>query len=478
MDHLEAYRDFIARKGVATVERGFEARDLPAKLFGHQRHMVEFATRVGSTACFYDTGLGKSAIELAWADQVARHTGKPVMILTPLAVGPQIVKEAENFGIDGAAVVRQQSDVRGVRIAVTNYERMHLFSPASFGGVVLDESSIVKGFGGAMSRKLMAAWARHPYRLCGTATPAPNDYMELGQHSEFLGALPRQDMLTRWFIHDSSDTSKWRMKRHAVMPFWRWVASWAQAARRPSDVGPFSDAGYDLPPYRMTRHMVATDITADAADGMLFRMPDNSATSIHKEKRRTVADRAGVVADLVRADPGESWLVWCDTDYEANALVKALPEAVEVRGSHPPERKERALVGFAEGDVRVLVTKPRIAGFGLNYQHCARMAFAGLSFSYEAFYQAVRRCWRYGQTRELQVHVALADTETTIWQTIARKRDEHDEMSRRMVAVMQEAGMGAVVRRTYNGSTIEIPAFMRGEDDETGEDGPLRALSR
>ena len=306
IDGLRAYRNFIASRSVKADRRGFDAQDLPDRLFGHQSHMVRFACEVGSAACFYDTGLGKTAIELAFADQVARETNKPVLVLAPLAVGPQTAREAEAFGIDGVAYCREPSS-EPARVVITNYERLKLFDPADFGGVVLDESSIIKSFTGKVSRSLIETWARHPYRMAATATPAPNDHMELGQHSAFMGIMGRDEMLTRWFVHDSMNTKEWRLKGHAVRPFWRWVASWAQAATRPSDVGDYPDDGYDLTPFTMHRHMVRADVSIDNGD-MLFRIPDMSATSLHKEKRLTVEARARVIADLVLADANEPWI--------------------------------------------------------------------------------------------------------------------------------------------------------------------------
>lgn len=455
---MQDYRDFIARKKDVREMRGFDPVDMPTSLFGHQSHMVRFACQSGSAACFYDTGLGKTAIELAYVDQVRRHTGKPVMVLAPLAVGHQTVKEAQRFGIDGAVYAREMPEGTAP-IVVTNYEMLKQFDVSRFGGVVLDESSILKSFNGTTSRAIIGAWRGHDFRLAATATPSPNDHSELGTHSAFVGAMSRDEMLMRWFLHDSANTGDWRLKGHAVVPFWRWVASWSQAASRPSDVGDFSDDGYDLEPFEMHRHIVASDRTIDSGD-MLFRIPDMSATSLHKEKRLTVDDRADVIADLVRTDNGEPWIVWCDTDYEADALIARIPGALEVRGSQSPEIKEKRLLAFSDGSARVLITKPRIAGFGLNWQHCARVAFVGLSFSYEAFYQAVRRCWRFGQSRRVQVHVAMADTEMQLWSTISAKRDAHGEMARRMVESMKSASQSETIKKAYADRSMPIPAFI------------------
>lgn len=477
MTDLQAYRAFIAGKGTTAVRRGFEAADLPDDLKAHQGHMVEFACATGDAACFYDTGLGKTLVELSWADQVRRRTDKPVLIHTPLAVAPQMAEEAARFGIGEVLVARQQSDLDALRqsgrpgarqpIALANYERAHLFDPGAFGGIGLDESSILKAFTGKTSRRLIAAWRDGAYRLAATATPAPNDHMELGQHSEFLGVMPSAEMLSRWFIADHTDLGRYRLKGHAVRPFWRWVASWAQAATRPSDVGAFDDAGYDLAPFELVRRLVRADVSGDT-DGLLFRIPNTSATSIHAEKRRTAAQRAEVVAELVAAEPGEAFNVWCDTDYEADAIMAAfgragIADAVEVRGSHSAERKERDLRAFSEGLKRVLVTKPRVAGFGMNWQHSARCLFGGISFSYEALYQAIRRNWRFGQSRRVRVDAVLADTELAQWQSLQRKRGEHEEMARRMVAAMREAGQASGLRLAYDARRVTVPDFLQGE---------------
>lgn len=324
---------------------------------------------------------------------------------------------------------------------------------------MLDESSIIKSFTGATTRKLMKMFAETPFRLACTATPAPNDHMELGQHSQFLGAMASNEMLTRFFIADQTDMGRYRLKGHAVRPFWSWVASWARCVAKPSDLG-FSDEGFALPELRLVKHEVRADVSVET-DGRLFRIPDTSATAIHREKRLTADARADAIAEVVAAEPGEAWIVWCDTDYEADALTARIADAVEVRGSMSDAVKEDRLVGFSEGRVRVLVSKPSIAGFGLNWQHCARMAFVGLSFSYEAFYQAVRRCWRFGQKRPVDVHVAIADTERAIWDVISRKRDDHDAMKTEMVAAMGRATAERRVRLDYAPTLpARLPAWM------------------
>jgi hypothetical protein len=462
---LASYHALIAKKRVQFEARGLSR--IPAlnpALKPHQAHCVEFALRAGCAAHFLDTGLGKSFAALEWGRVIVEHTNKPVLMLAPLAVGQQHEREAERWGID-AKHRRDPDGSDTARIVITNYERLDRFDPNAFAGVILDESSILKSFTGVTTRKLIAAFNRTPFRLGATATPAPNDHMELGNQSEFLGALSQTQMLTRFFIHDSADTGKWRMKGHAVKQFWEWVASWARCVSMPSDLG-FPDDGYVLPELRTHRHLIATDRTVDvgaekSGQSLLFRMPDLSATSIHREKRLTTRQRAEKVASLVAAEPDESWIVWCDTDYEADALTEAMPHAVEVRGSMLAEVKERKLDAFSRGEAKVLVTKPSVAGYGLNWQHCARVAFAGLSFSYENYYQAIRRCWRFGQTRPVHCHVVCADTEAAIGAVIARKAGDHDKMKREMTMAMRRAMRIEAELSSYNpNKKAALPAWL------------------
>jgi len=465
---LEAYHDLIARKAVAFQPRGFETwPDLHPELFPHQRAVTEFSLRAGCSAMFLDTGLGKSFASLEWGRVVVEKTNRPVLMLAPLAVGHQHEREAGRFGID-ARYVRDGDSIDGPRIYITNYERLDNFVVTQFGGVILDESSILKSFTGITTRKLIAAFAGMPYRLCCTATPAPNDHTELGQHSAFLGIMESPEMLSRWFISDQAQ-KLYRLKKPAVRAFWRWVASWARCVSLPSDLG-FADDGYVLPEIVVHEHMVAADRSIDAGEESkgklagqrrLFRMPDTSATAIHREKRLTADDRADLVAECIDADPCEPWIVWCDTDYEADAVRERIPDAEEVRGSMQLSLKEARLDAFSRGELRVLITKPSIAGYGLNWQHCARMAFAGLSFSYESYYQAVRRCWRFGQHRPVQVHIAMADTEAAIKRVIDRKAGDHAAMKREMQIAMREAARNSILLQTYKPQQeARLPAWL------------------
>ena len=455
---MSDYMEFLRGKAILTPERGL--RNVPAlnpAMFPHQRDVTEFLLRAGCGAAFLDTGLGKSLVCLDWGRVVAEHTGRPVLMLAPLAVSAQHAREAAKFG-QPVKVIRSPDDI-GPGVNVCNYEMLHHFNPASFGGLILDESSIIKSFTGKTTRALMEFGQSIPFRLAATATPAPNDHMELGQHSQFLGAMASNEMLARWFMADQRNMGRYRLKRHAVDPFWSWVASWARCISKPSDLG-YSDEGFALPPLNLHRHVVAQDIMADTG-GALFRMPDTSATAIHKEKRLTADSRARCIADIVLGEPQEPWIVWVETDYEADAIMAYLPTAVEVRGPMPSDVKERRLIEFTERG-GVLVTKPSIAGFGLNWQHCARVAFVGLSFSYEQFYQAIRRCWRFGQTRAVEAHVAMADTEEAIWLAVQRKQNDHEDMKAHMYAAMRRAVEVRGVKLNYQPTIpANLPDWIR-----------------
>ena len=456
LDHA-AYLDFIASKAGTTRAAGFTPQESWPSLFEHQRLALAFACERGRAANFLDTGLGKSRTEAAFAQEGCRQTGRPSLILTPLAVARQMQRECEAVGVD-ARVVREDADVwSGVNIA--NYERLPKLDVHRFGAVVLDESSILKSFTGQTKRALCEAFAGTPYRLAATATPAPNDHMEIGQHSEFLGVMPGPEMLSRWFISDQTTMGGYRLKGHAVASFWAWVASWSRAASLPSDMGG-DDTGFILPPLRYEVHGVSPDLSQDA-DGLLFRIPDQSATSIHREKRLTLADRVARAADLANAETGPV-LVWCETNAESSALAKAISDAVEVHGSQTLEAKEDGLDGFATGKYRVLVSKPKLAGFGLNFQHCSTVIFASISHSYEQHYQAVRRVWRFGQKLPVTAHIVLADTERPIWANVRRKADDHDRMKSAMARAMVGAQNGARLRVAYTRvPDVTLPAFMQ-----------------
>lgn len=459
---LGSYRDFIASKGVAASSRGHAAAGLPERLFAHQRTAVEFALGKARAALFLDTGLGKSGCEAAFAADAARETRRPSLILTPLAVAQQMRRECEAFGID-ARVVREDADMIGApSVVIANYERLNKIDTSRFGAAVLDESSILKSFAGATKRALVDAFQATPYRLAATATPAPNDHMELGTHAEFLGVMGSMEMLCRWFINDTSTASQdWRLKGHATQDFWSWVASWARAASLPSDLGGDND-GFVLPPLNTRLHTVGVDLTDDAPEGMLFRIPDNSATSVHAEKARTLKERVAQAADIANGHDGYC-IVWCERDDESSALAKEIPDAVEVKGSMPLDKKEAALDAFARGECRVLVSKPKLAGFGLNLQHVDCMVFASLSHSYEAYYQAVRRAYRFGQKKPVTVHIVIAETEHGIWRNVQRKASDHEKMKRAMAEAMRGAQRERNRRAYTRAPEVTLPSFLTGE---------------
>lgn len=424
----EAYQAFLDEKRIEHVPTGLEPAELNSALFPFQADVVRWALRRGRSAIFADCGMGKTLMQLEWARQVYDHAGR-VLILAPLAVSAQTVREAETFGIVGVEYLRDDNGT--TPIVVTNYEMLEHFNPDDFAGVVLDESSILKSFDGKTRTRIIEAFGQTRFRLACTATPAPNDFMELGNHSEFVGSMLRQEMLATFFVHDGGETQKWRLKGHAEDDFWRWVCSWAVMIRAPSDLG-YDDGAFILPPLEMDSVVVRVDHNR-ATEGHLFAMEARTLPERIAERRRTVPERAQACADLVAQDPDEPWLIWCNLNAEADAVRRLIPGAVEVRGSDTREKKEGALLGFASGEIQILVTKPKIAGHGMNWQHCARVVFVGLSDSYEQFYQAVRRVWRFGQERPVKCYIVTAETEGEVLRNVRRKEAAAAEMAAEML---------------------------------------------
>lgn len=456
------YVDFVARKLGAVSATGIaEGFSVPTTLFPHQSALTAWALRRGRAAIFADTGLGKSRMQLAWADAVRRHTKRPVLILAPLAVAAQTVQEGAALSVE-IQHVRDAAEV-GPGINITNYDRLHRFDPSIFGGVVLDESSCIKHHNSKTLQMLMDAFRDTQFKLCATATPAPNDWTELGTHAEFLGVCTRQEMLAEFFTHDGGDTQTWRLKGHARQLFWRWVCQWGALVRRPSDLG-FDDSAYVLPPVHLHEHHVETEIAP--ASGMLFAVEAQTLSERRDARRASLEDRVRDCAAIVNAD-AEPWIVWCDLNAEGDALTAAIPGAVQIAGSDDPEVKEQRLADFAAGRIRVLVTKPSIAGFGLNWQHCARMAFVGVTDSFESYYQAVRRCWRFGQKRDVHVHVFASSAEGAVVSNLKRKERDALAMAESLSAETREAVMASVrgtVRQTntYNAArTVAVPQWLR-----------------
>lgn len=431
---MSDYASFLDRKRMIDPATGLDAvPNLPAFMFDHQRDIVSWALRRGRSAVFAGTGLGKTAIELVWADLVATHTGKPVLIFAPLAVSQQHIREAGKFGLS-ARIVRDQSEVvPGVN--VTNYQKIEHFDLSAFGGIVLDESSILKSTDGHYRTRIIAECASVPFRLAATATPAPNDFMELGNHAEFLGVMSYTDMLATFFTHDGGDTQKWRLKGHAENEFWKWMASWAVMLRKPSDLG-YPNDGYDLPTLSQVQHHVAVDYAPSIETGLLFPMTATSMQERIAARRDSVEERVALAASITPTDRPFVW--WCNLNSESEALAKAIPGAVELRGSDNDEAKERKLTDFSEGRIRVMVTKASIAGFGMNWQHCAETGFVGLTDSFEQVYQAIRRFWRFGQTKPVTVHFIAAETEGAVVANLRRKEADAERMAAAMVAHMAD----------------------------------------
>lgn len=430
------YTEFLKSKAIQPLLIGLTPGPVSPMAKDFQRAVVSLCLKRGRSAIFAGTGLGKTFMQLEWARQVSDQFG-PVLILAPLAVGPQTVSEASKFGINGVEFVTEF----GVSpIQVTNYEKLARFDPSKYAGVVLDESSILKSYMGKTKQALIEAFKGHRFKLCCTATPAPNDHLELGNHAEFLSVMDSNEMISRWFLNDTMKAGGYRLKKHAASDFWRWVASWAVSLSMPSDLG-FSDDGYVLPPLKMHSHVVGVDVTSDT-DGRLIRVPDMSSTGIHKELKRTVEQRAAKVAEIV-AGPGQ-WLVWCYSDYEAEALLSAIPEAKDIRGSQSEAEKIKRLLDFTNGTQRVFITKPQLSGFGMNWQHCNQVCFVGLSYSFESYYQAIRRVWRFGQAREVQCHIVQAETEGALIATIERKEKEFNSMRAEMTLAMRDESIRAL----------------------------------
>jgi superfamily II DNA or RNA helicase len=446
------YTDFLASKKLLPASHPISHGGIHPNLFPFQKQVAEFALNKGRAALFLDTGLGKTITQCEWA----RHIPGEVLIVAPLAVASQTVREArERLGMD---VVYSKDGTVSSRVTITNYERLDKFDCARFKGVVLDESSILKGFMGKTKQLLCDAFSQTPYRLACTATPAPNDHMELGNHSQFLGVMPSTEMLARWFINDPSKVGVYRVKGHAESDFWQWVGSWAACISKPSDLG-YDDGAYNLPPLKMHTHTVNTPMQPGEADE-LFAMPTSSATDLHKTKRLTIRERCELTAEL--ANNGDSCLVWCESNDESAMLAKLIPDAVEVKGSDDIDDKEERMNAFSEGRARVLISKPSICGFGMNWQHASRMVFASISYSYESFYQAIRREWRFGQKKPVNVHVVISDAELPVWRTIERKAEQHDEMKRQMVKAIM-GGQETSIKNAYvPRATAQLPAWLEG----------------
>lgn len=429
---MSEYNEFLKTKSVDDIPTGIvEDIDINPMLYDFQKDITRWAVKRGRAAIFADCGLGKTPMQLEWSRHVCEHSGDNVLILAPLAVAAQTQREGEKFGID-VNVCRTQLDVKA-GINITNYEMLDHFEPGLFAGVVLDESSILKNFAGKVRTKIIESFKDTRYKLACTATPAPNDYMELANHSEFLGIMQRNEMLSMFFVHDGGDTSKWRLKGHASAEFWRWLCSFSVMIRKPSDLG-YDDGDFILPAINLKEHITSVD---KLPDGYLVPVEALTLQERQRERKNTIEDRVRVCAEIINGSD-ESWIVWCNLNEESRLATKYIDGAIEVKGANSKDDKESRMLGFSGGEVGILVTKPSIAGFGMNWQHCNNVIFLGLSDSYEQYYQAVRRCWRFGQQSEVNVHIVIAETEGAVIKNIKRKEKDAEKMAENMVAHMHE----------------------------------------
>lgn len=441
---MNDYKAFLESKKVAFEATGFDCQNINSNLFEFQHDIVKWALRKGRAAVFSNTGTGKTRMQLAWADCVTRHTSGNVLILAPLAVTRQTVQEGSQIGIE-VNLCRRQSDVKP-GINISNYEMLEHFDPASFRGVVLDESSILKSYEGKVRTEIINAFAETPYKLACTATPAPNDHMELGNHAEFLQVMRRPEMLATFFVHDGGRTSQWRLKGHAVKAFWEWVASWAVMMSMPSDLG-YSDDGFLLPPVNIEQIVV---------DKSGYLVKEAQTLQDRRRARTDSLDlRVQRAVDIVMSKPEESWLVWCDLNKESEALTKAIPGAIEVKGSDDNDHKTKSLLGFADGSIKILVSKPSIAGFGMNFQICHNQVFTGLSDSFEQYYQAVRRSWRFGQKEQVNVYVITSEKEGAVVKNIERKERDFARMLHGMISATQE-----ITRKNIKGTSRDEVIYL------------------
>lgn len=446
MSTIITYEDFLRTKRIAVEPSGFSVPDdddINPHLYPFQRDIVRWALRVGRAGLFEAPGLGKTLQQLCWADRLIKYGhASRVLILCPLAVAQQTKREAEKFGIETDVKVCREGREVASGITVTNYERLHKFDTSVFDAVVPDESSILKGYDSSTRKQLTDAFHRTRYKLCCTATPAPNDHMELGNHAEFIGAMSRSEMLSMFFVHDGGDTSKWRLRGHAASEFWKWMGSWSLMIRKPADLG-YPNDGYDLPP------LVWHDIVVESrggSSGTLFALEAKTLDERRQARRDSLGDRVGVAAELANATD-EPWIAWCNLNDESKALTAAIRGAIEVTGSDPAEKKEESLLAFINGQARALVTKSEIAGFGLNLQFCRKVAFVGLSDSWEQLYQAICRCHRFGQTQQVDAYVITSEREGAVVANIRRKQADADRMADEMVRHMADITVSALCTR-------------------------------
>ncbi|WP_334085889.1 helicase-related protein [Helicobacter typhlonius] len=457
------YVDFVKNKRQEHLEVGFEAKLewLNPNLFEYQREIVKRACKKGRYALFMDTGLGKSITQINFAHCVHSYTNAPVLLLAPLAVVFQMLREAQRFGF---ALHKVENGVLKNGLNITNYEQLeNMQGLETLAGIVLDESSILKSFTGSTKRALCEKFKNTPYKLACSATPSPNDYLELGNHSEFLGVMPSYEMIMRFFINDTMNAGGYRLKKHAESVFWEWVASWAECISSPADLG-YDASAFILPPLREIIHRVRFDNVQYDAKDALFALPKSNATTLSKDKKSSLPFRIEKLKEILRQENSTPHLIWVDTNLEANELKKALLDEfsgiVEVRGNDSAEYKARNLIAFANGEIPILITKASIAGFGLNFQNASNMTFLGLNYSYESYYQAIRRMYRFGQKSEVIVNVILADSEVEILGILHKKKAQHDLMKQEMTKAICKSRSAKDLKDSWN-TTLRIPSFLQ-----------------
>jgi DNA modification methylase len=468
MRDLNKYFEFLENKIVRFRDAGFEPGELHSSLFDFQDHIVRLALRKGRFAIFADCGLGKTLMQLVWAEKVKEHTSGAVLILAPLAVSGQTIKEGEKFGI----ALEKYSGQTDAGIYISNYEQIDNIDCSLFSGIVLDESSILKNFDGKMKEMILSRFKETPYKLACTATPSPNDQMELGNHAEFLNVMTRNEMLAMYFVHDGGETAKWRLKGHAEDDFWQFVASWSVMLAKPQDIG-FEAKGFDLPKLNFIEKRIET---AKRDNGQLFNEVAVSATNFNQELRLTKIERLSQVAEIINGSK-EPFIIWVKQNEEADYLKSQIEGLVEVRGNESPEAKEKKLLGFATADFQILLTKTKIAQFGLNYQHCHNQIFASLDFSFEGLYQAIRRSYRFGQTHDVNIYLITTDTMQNVIEAIQRKEAQFKVMQEKMIAA-SNAGNGKV--ENYIGKHSEFKAdgvhIKRGDCVQLTRDVPDESI--
>lgn len=453
-----SYQSFIQSKLLSVQPSGFKPFNLNECLFDFQRDTVDRACQLGKSAIFANTGSGKTLMQSAWADQVVNQTSGKVLILAPLAVATQTVEEASKFGIN-INLCEAQSDVVG-GINITNYEKIHKFDPSEFDGIVLDESSVIKHHSSQAFDQLTEFARFIPYRLACTATPAPNDFMEFGTHAEFLGVMKRTEMLSTFFKHDGGETSKWRLIKWGESEFWKWLCGWSVVMRDPSDLG-YNHKGFDLPPLNTINHVVSGAL--QPKDGELVAIVRNM-NDRRRARKASLVDRCEVAADLAN-NSDEAYLIWCDYNEEGDLLESLIPDAIQVSGKDSAQSKVAKMMDFTHGNARVLVSKPSICGFGMNWQHCRNVIFAGINDSWESMYQATNRCWRFGQTQEVYRHLIYSADEQVVIENLARKEKQAETMWREMAKHASQYSQikGAVTRQEmeYNPRVeMELPQWL------------------